>query len=134
MNRQIIQKNQTLATLLMVFACFQPLALIGGFFAFTIAAAGTFAAPTVDDPALKWYTAMAVWGVAMVAISMALFVLALIAGIGMKKYKHYGRLCALLAAVLALFEIPIGTILGIYALIFLCKAEVKQIYANQSQL
>lgn len=128
MDSKIIQKNQMLATLFIVFAGFQPLAFAGGFFALTIAAAGTFAAPTVDDPALKWYTAMAVWGVAMMAISIVLFVLALIAGIAMKKYKNYGRICGLIAAILALFEIPVGTLLGIYALIFLRKAEVKQIY------
>jgi hypothetical protein len=127
-------KNQTLATLFIIFACLQPVVFLVAFMVFGMALAGTFAAPTVDDPALKWYTAMAVWGIVMMPVAALLLVFALVAGIGIKKRKSYGRIWGLIAAVVALLEFPIGTVLGIYALRLLTNDRSKQIYSAQSPL
>jgi hypothetical protein len=132
MDVEFEMKSQTLGTLFIIFACFQPLVLLAGFMAFTMAAAGTFAAPSVDDPALKRYTVMAVWGIILMLLSILLFVIALVAGIGIKKRRRYGRIWGIIAAVVSLLEIPIGTVLGIYALRFFKDAGSRQIYSETS--
>jgi hypothetical protein len=123
-------KNQTLATLFIIFACLQPVVFLVAFTLFGMALAGTFAAPTSDDPALKWYTAMAIWGIITMPLAVLLFVCALVAGIGIKKRKPYGRIWGMITAALALLEFPIGTVLGIYALRLLANDRSKQIYSR----
>jgi hypothetical protein len=126
MDFEFEMKSQTIGTLFIIFACFQPLVLFTGFMAFGMAAAGTFAAPTVDDPALKGYTVMALMGVILMPLSIILFVVALVAGISIKKRKPCGRIWGLIAAGLALLEIPVGTVLAIYALRFFKDERSKQ--------
>jgi hypothetical protein len=123
-------KNQTLATLFIIFACLQAVVFLAAFIAFTMALAGTFAAQRADDPVLQWYTAMAVWGIVMMPVAVLLFVFALVAGIGIKKRKPYGRIWGMIAAVVALLEFPIGTVLGVYALRLLANDRSKQIYSS----
>jgi hypothetical protein len=131
MDVEVEARNQTLGTLFILFACFQPVLFFAGFMALTLAMAGTFAAPSTNDPALKWYTAMMVFGIVAMPLSIILFVLALVAGIGIKRRKRYGRIWGMIAAVVSLLEIPIGTGLGIYALRFLTNERSKQIYSQQ---
>jgi hypothetical protein len=130
MDVEFEDKNQTLGTLFLIFACFQPVVLLVAFMAFGMALAGTFAAQRADDPILKWYTAMAVWGFPTMILSIILLVIAPIAGLGMKKRKRYGRIWAMITAVVALLEFPIGTLLGIFVLRFFANARSKQIYAK----
>jgi hypothetical protein len=134
MDFEFEMKSQTIGTLFIIFACFQPLVLFAGFMAFTMAAAGTFAAPSVDDPALKGYTVMALMGVILMPLSIILFVIALVAGICIKKRKPCGRIWGMIAAVLALLEIPVGTVLGVYALCFFKDERSKPIDAQQNPL
>ena len=120
-------KQQNLGTLLIIFACFQPGVLVAGLMGFAMAAAGTFAAPTVDDPALKWYTALAVCGAVAMPLSVILFIVCLVAGIGLRRRKRFGRIWGLIAAALSLLEVPIGTVLGLYALRVLANERSKQL-------
>lgn len=130
MDIEYARKNQTLGTLFILFACFQPVVFLAAFMALGMAMAGTFAAPSSTDPALKWYTAMAIWGILTMPVSALLFVFALVAGIGIKKRKRYGRIWGMIAAVVSLLEFPIGTLPGIYALRFLANERAKQIYSQ----
>jgi hypothetical protein len=122
-------KTQTWGTLFILFACFQCVTFIAAFMAFAMAAAGTFAALRADDPILKWYTAMAIWAVVTMPVSLLLFIFALLAGIGLKKRKPYGRIWGIVAAVVALLEFPIGILLSIFALRFFAITRSKQIYS-----
>ena len=49
-------------------------------------------------------------------VSVVLFVLSLIAGIAILRNSNAGRAVGIAAAYIALFEIPFGTIFGIYAI------------------
>jgi hypothetical protein len=122
-------KNQTLATLLFIFTGLQPLVFLAAFTLFGMALAGTFAAPSIDDPALDWYEAMAVWGLVTMPLAVLLFICSLVAGVGIKNRKRFGRIWGLVAAALALLEFPIGTALGIYALRLLANPRSRQIYS-----
>jgi hypothetical protein len=72
---------------------------------------------------------MAVWGIVTMPVSALLFIFALVAGIGIKERKGYGRIRGIIAAVVSLLEIPVGAMLGIYALRFLANDRSKQIYS-----
>lgn len=54
--------------------------------------------------------------------------LGVIAGIGVLTKKPWGRVVAIIAAILALIKIPFGTALGIYTLWVLCNAEAYDAY------
>ena len=66
--------------------------------------------------------------VALLALSLigALFNIA--AGIGMVKRKSWARILGVVAAILSLPGIPVGTALGVYALWFLFGEKGKQFY------
>jgi hypothetical protein len=74
-------------------------------------------------------TAMAIWAVVTMPVSLLLFIFALLAGIGLKKRKPYGRIWGIVAAVVALLEFPIGILLSIFALRFFAITRSKQIYS-----
>ena len=77
------------------------------------------------------------WGVphigsfVVVALSVALlvmvayFIIALMGGIGLLQGKDWGRILSIVHAVLSLFWIPIGTVIGILVIIYLTKQEVR---------
>ena len=56
--------------------------------------------------------------------------LSVAAGIGPIKGKSWGRVLAIVYAVLDLFAIPIGTIIGVLSLIYLFRQEVKEYFAT----
>lgn len=130
MDAEFEVKNQTLATLFIIFACLQPVVFLAAFTVLSMGAGATFTAPTGDDPALKWYTAMMLWGLVNMLLAVLLFICALVTGIGIKKRKPYGRIWGLIAAAVALLEFPIGTALGIYALRLLTHERSKPIYSS----
>ena len=64
---------------------------------------------------------------------VAIFILAkaclgFIAGIGLLQQQHWARMVALVVAFLSLFNIPLGTALGIYTLWTLLPAESEREY------
>ena len=118
-------KIQTWGTLFILFGCFQCVTFIAAFMAFGMAAAGTFAALRADDPILKWYTIMGVWGIITMPLTLLLFIFALIAGIGLKKRKPYGRIWGIIAAAVALLEFPVGTLFAIFAVRFFANDRSK---------
>ena len=73
---------------------------------------------------------LAVWGVILMALSVPLFVVALVAGIGLKKGKRFGRAWGFIAASLSLLEIPIGTVIGVYALRVLTDRRSKEVVSQ----
>ena len=53
------------------------------------------------------------------------FGLSLAGGIGLLLGKAWGRIVGIIVAVLSLFWIPVGTVIGVLVLIYLAKAEVR---------
>ena len=69
-------------------------------------------------------------------LSIAIFVLlccvglSLAGGIGILKAKSWGRIISIVVAVLSLFWIPVGTVLGVLVLIYLTKSEVREYFES----
>ena len=63
-----------------------------------------------------------------IIVLLALIGLSVAAGIGLIKGKSWGRTLALVNAVLDLFNIPIGTVIGVLTLIYLLRPEVKEYF------
>ena len=53
----------------------------------------------------------------------------IIGGVGLLKYKQWARILVIILAILDLFNIPIGTALGIYTLWVLFQDETAQLFA-----
>lgn len=54
----------------------------------------------------------------------------LIAGIGVLNYKQWGRIFALVLAVLNLLAFPIGTALGVYTLWALLSGDTEELFSS----
>jgi hypothetical protein len=68
----------------------------------------------------------------VVAFFLALIsVPGIIGGIGLLKWKSWARFLVLILAVLDLFNIPIGTALGIYTIWVLMRDETVQLFARE---
>lgn len=66
-------------------------------------------------------------------VLLALISLSVAAGIGLIKGKSWGRTLAIVNAILDLFGIPIGTIIGVLTLIYLFGQEVKEYFATAKE-
>jgi hypothetical protein len=72
---------------------------------------------------------------AIVAVGVAIFFLVtsvpgLIAGIGLLKRRNWARILTIVLAILDLLNIPIGTIIGIYALWVLLNDKTSQLFTQ----
>ncbi len=73
--------------------------------------------------------------ISLVAISMVVVSgLTAAAGVGLLYYQTWGRVLAIVAAVLMLFKFPVGTAIGIYAFWVLLSAEGREYYRTRSAL
>lgn len=71
--------------------------------------------------------AFLVYGWAFTAIALVIVLLAapgVIAGIGLLKFQRWARILAIVVAVVNLLVVPVGTIVGVYALWVLLNKEV----------
>lgn len=69
-------------------------------------------------------------GSALVAFLVVVSLPALIAGIGLLKMRPWARIVGIIVAVLNLLNVPLGTIVGIYALWVLFSRETEQILSG----
>lgn len=72
-------------------------------------------------------------GVAIAIILLIISIPGIIAGIGLLKYQQWGRILALVVAVLHLFSFPFGTALGVYAFWVLLNAEAAPLFEKRPQ-
>ncbi|HEX73793.1 MAG TPA: hypothetical protein G4N93_01405 [Dehalococcoidia bacterium] len=82
------------------------------------------------------------WGPANIGgifgMSIGMFVLlcgaglSLAGGIGILQAKSWGRIIGIVIAVLSLFWIPVGTVLGVLVLIYLAKPEVREYFEGSN--
>ena len=85
----------------------------------------------VDEPiALRILVSI---GTAFLCLSSIASIPSLIAGIGLLARRSWGRILALILAVFKLFNIPIGTVVGVYAFWVLMQDEVEEIFSSAAQ-
>ena len=68
-----------------------------------------------------------------IIVLLALIGLTVAAGIGLIKGKSWGWTLAIVNAILDLFAIPFGTIIGVLTLIYLFRKEVREYFATPQQ-
>ncbi len=108
--------------------------LLGLVVAFTfggIAAIVGFSAP-LDDSVVAVPILTVIGGVAASIIIM-LSLPRLIAGIGLLKYRPWGRILTLVVSILGVVDFPIGTGLGAYALWVLLHRETLPLFGEAPQ-
>jgi hypothetical protein len=69
-------------------------------------------------------------GTALVAFLVVMALPGLLAGIGLLKYRNWGRILTIVLSVLHLLNFPIGTALGIYGLWVLFNKETEALFSS----
>lgn len=64
-------------------------------------------------------------------ILLAFIGLAVAAGLGVLAGREWGRMLALVHAVISAFWVPIGTIIGVLAIVYLLRPEVKDYFLTK---
>ena len=72
-------------------------------------------------------------GTMLTAFLLVVSLPGLIAGFGLLAYKPWARILAIVIAAINLINIPIGTILGIYALWALLHKDSERLFAGAPQ-
>jgi hypothetical protein len=120
------EHNKTLGILFLVYTGLQAFGAILGFF-MMIGMLGYFVSGARGRDTAPLVTMMVVFICAMF-FAIVLLIPSLVAGLKMWKGKMSGRTWGIIAAIIALLNIPLGTALGIYALWFLFGEEGKNFY------
>lgn len=68
-------------------------------------------------------------GCGVSALLVVLFLPGIIGGIGLLKWQPWARILVMVLAVLDLFNVPIGTAIGVYTLWVLTQEETVQLFA-----
>ena len=69
-------------------------------------------------------------GILIAVWTVLLSVPGIVGGIGLLKYKSWARYLVLVLAVLDLFNIPIGTAIGVYSIWVLAQDETAQLFGS----
>lgn len=69
----------------------------------------------------------------IVAVSLGSFLIALgiirvVSGIGLQAHREWARILTLVLAFLSLINVPFGTALGIYSIVYLLKPEMIELF------
>jgi len=95
-----------------------------------VAVVGLFIAPAslivsrTNDEATGWIM-VGLLAVVFGVLGVVLFLLAIIAGIGIRKSSRWGRITGIITSIIALLEFPLGTAFGVYALLLLMKGTSR---------
>ncbi len=121
----VMTENQKLGRLFNFFAALQILMILGGaILGFFIAPASMFVS-TTETQAFVWIV-LGFVGLANIALGAVLIVLSIVAALGIRQEKKWGKICGIIAAILAVFEFPLGTIFGIYLLRKLFRKQLTE--------
>jgi hypothetical protein len=99
------------------------LAIFGGAYGIVGAASGQNSGAHIALPIL------AIIGGVMALLLLVISIPSIIAGIGLLYFKPWARILALIISVLHLFNIPLGTALGIYGLWVLLSQEGQRCFS-----
>jgi len=123
--------EQHVKILSVLFIIFGILGLVAAL-AFFVLGAGTAATILSQDQSSEAQVGAA-WAGGCITFIAALFgiiaIPSIIAGWGLSKRKSWARILAIILAILSLPHIPIGTAIGVYALVILFNPEAKALFA-----
>jgi len=108
-------ENQTLSKLFYVLATLQILIILGGVVFVLLIAPTSLFVSTTENEAFFWIVSGIV-GIVFIALGVILIPLSIVAAHGISQEKNWGRVVGIIAAILAIFEFPLGTIFGGYLL------------------
>ncbi len=100
------------------------LVLIGGIIIFAL----LFGLSFIPDMDSEGTTVLRVVGIIVGGLLWLLSVPKIIAGVGLLKRMEWARILTLILSFLALFNIPLGTALGIYSLAILLRDDTTQLF------
>ncbi len=120
------EHNKTLGILFLVYTGLQLLGAVVAFFAM-VGMLGFIASEARGRDAAP-LAIMTVVFICAMFVAVLLLIPSLVAGLKMRKGKLSGRTWGIIAAIIALLNIPLGTVLGIYALWFLFSEGGKNFY------
>ncbi len=92
--------------------------------------AGGAVAANADADAAVALPIIGVAGTALVVFLLALSLPGIICGIGLLKFRPWARILGIVLAAINLINIPLGTILGVYALWVLLNKETERLFAG----
>ena len=72
-------------------------------------------------------------GAVIAGLCLVLSVPSIIAGVGLQRRRSWARILAIVIAALNLFNVPIGTAIGVYALWALLNEQSKSYFASGAQ-
>ena len=88
-----------------------------------IAAISVFAFPTVWDIG-------GVFGLTIAVVALAgVLGVGVAGGVGLLLGKEWGRILSIVHSALSLFNIPIGTVIGVLAIIYLVRPDVREYFS-----
>lgn len=100
------------------------LVLIGGIIIFAL----LFGLSFIPDMDSEGTTVLRAVGIIVGGLLWLLSVPKIIAGVGLLKRMEWARVLTLILSFLALFNIPLGTALGIYSLAILLRDDTTQLF------
>jgi hypothetical protein len=70
-------------------------------------------------------------GCGVSALLVVLFLPGIIGGIGLLRWQPWARILVMILAVVDLFNVPIGTAIGVYTIFVLTQEEVVELFAHK---
>lgn len=75
-----------------------------------------------------------IFGLSIAILVLLVFIgIGIAGGIGILRGQEWGRVLSIVHAALSLFSFPIGTVIGILAIIYLTKSEVSEYFKAGSE-
>ncbi len=108
-------ENKKLGRLFYIFAALQILIIFGGAVLVLLVAPTSLFVSTTEGEAFFWIFS-GFTGLVFIALGVILIPLSIAAARGISQEKNWGRVTGIIAAILAIFEFPLGTIFGGYLL------------------
>jgi len=119
------EHNKTLATLYLIYSGIHGLTLVGLLLLVLVVKLATLAAEVISPRVL------AIGSVAFVILFLAVGLLPLLVGYGLRKRALWVKPLGTLVAIISLVNIPIGTALGIYTIKFFRSDAGRALYGGQ---
>ena len=70
-------------------------------------------------------------GCGVSALLVVLFLPGIVGGIGLLKWRPWARILVMILAVVDLFNVPIGTAIGVYTMFVLTQEETMELFAHR---
>ena len=127
------EHNKTLGILFLIFGSVNILLLIPVALQITKVLKGIEDAAALNPNPEAAHNAMGLLIILLIALgilSLVSSIMEIVAGFGLFKQRSWSPPAATIAAIVSVINIPIGTILGVYALWFLFGNKGREVYGN----